>query len=278
MQSASSIDTSELKDLAEQAALQAGELLRRKWNEPRQIDSKGFRDVVTDADYASQAVITEMIKAKFPEHGFLTEEDDPSLPLGGPVIWVIDPVDGTTNYSRQIPTYCISIGAAAEQDSSHHRGHDYVPVAGVIYDPMRDELFSADAGSRSTLNGRELTVSEVDDIGEAVICMDWSREFERRQAMLNAVDRFAQKARTMRATGSASLSLAWVAAGRIDVYFNYGVGPWDVAAAAVIISQAGGKITNPAGESWTLADPGCVASNGIVHLPFMTQAGIQALT
>jgi myo-inositol-1(or 4)-monophosphatase len=278
MQPASSIDTSELRDLAEQAALQAGELLRRKWDEPRQIDSKGYRDVVTDADYASQTIITELIKARFPEHGFLTEEDDPSLPEGGPVIWVIDPVDGTTNYSRQIPTYCISISAAAKQSSSESDVRRYVPVAGVIYDPMRDELFSADAGGPSTLNGRKLSVSKVNDIGEAVICMDWSRDFENRQAMLFAIDRFAQQARTIRATGSASLSLAWVAAGRIDVYFNYGVGPWDVAAAAVIISRAGGKVTNPAGETWSLADPGCVASNEVIHMPFMTQAGIHALT
>lgn len=278
MQAASSINTVELKNLAEQAALQAGELLRRKWNEPRRIDSKGYRDVVTDADYASQAIITKIIKANFPDHGFLTEEDDPSLPQGGPVIWVIDPVDGTTNYSRQIPTYCVSIGAAAKQELSHNGEHRYVPVAGVVYDPMRDELFSADVGGHSTLNGRELSVSGVDHIGEAVICMDWSREFERRQAMLLAIDRFAQQARTIRATGSASLSLAWVAAGRIDVYFNYGVGPWDVAAAAVIIGQAGGVVTNPAGETWSLTDPGCVASNEVIHRQFMTQAGIQALT
>ncbi|HSG16302.1 MAG TPA: inositol monophosphatase family protein [Anaerolineae bacterium] len=278
MQSATSIDTAEFKNLAEQAALKAGELLRRKWNEPRQIDSKGYRDVVTDADYASQEIITELIRAKFPDHGFLTEEDDPSLPQAGPVIWVIDPVDGTTNYSRQIPTYCISISAAAQQASSENSEHYYVPVAGVIYDPMRDELFSAETGSRSTLNGHVISVSEVDDVGEAVICMDWSRDFEKRQAMLFAINRFAQQARTIRATGSASLSLAWVAAGRIDVYFNYGVGPWDVAAAAVIIAQAGGKVTNPAGKTWSLADPGCVASNEVIHLSFMTQAGIRALT
>lgn len=278
MQSAFSIDTGELRNLAEKAALQAGELLRRKWTETRQIESKGYRDMVTDADYASQAIITGLIKAEFPEHGFLTEEDDPSLPQGGPVIWVIDPVDGTTNYSRQIPTYCISIGAAAKQKPTENEVRQYVPVAGVIYDPMRDELFSADAESTSTLNGRRLSVSEVDDIGGAVICMDWSRDFERRQAMLVAIDRFAQHARTLRSTGSASLSLAWVAAGRIDVYFNYGVGPWDVAAAAVIIDRAGGKVTNPAGETWSLADPGCVASNKAIHLPFMTQAGMTAAT
>lgn len=278
MQSALSIDAGVLKDVAEQAAMQAGNLVRQKFSEPRQISQKGYRDYVTDADFASQAIITEIIRDRFSEHGFLTEEDDPSLPESGPVIWVIDPVDGTTNYSRQIPTYCISIAAAIKQGADQTGRNDYRPVAGVIYDPMRDEMFSAAAGGSSTLNGQEVSVSKVDNIGEAIVSLDWSRDYARRQTMLSALNRFAHEAHTIRATGSASLSLAWIAAGRLDVYFNYGIGPWDVAAATVIITQAGGTVTNPAGEPWSLNDASCVASNGLIHQAFIAQAGFDGNT
>ena len=273
MQSSLSNDAGKFKDVAEHAAVKAGNLVRQQFSEPRQISQKGYRDVVTDADFASQAIITEIIRSSFPGHGFLTEEDDPSLPEGGPVIWVIDPVDGTTNYSRQIPTYCISIAAATKQGTDQSGWNDYRPVAGVIYDPMRDEMFSAAAGGSSTLNGKDVSVSKADNIGEAIVSLDWSRDYARRQTMLSALNRFAHEAHTIRATGSAALNLAWIAAGRLDVYFNFGIGPWDVAAAAVLIAEAGGTVTNPAGEPWSLNDASCVASNGLVHQAFLAQAG-----
>jgi myo-inositol-1(or 4)-monophosphatase len=273
MQSSLSIDAGKFKDVAEHAAVQAGNLVRQQFSEPRQISQKGYRDYVTDADFASQAIITEIIQSSFPEHGFLTEEDDPSLPEGGPVIWVIDPIDGTTNYSRQIPTYCISIAAATRQGTGQSGWNDYRPVAGVIYDPMRDEMFSAAADGGSTLNGKDVSVSKADNVGEAIVSLDWSRDYARRQTMLSALNRFAHEAHTIRATGSAALNLAWIAAGRLDVYFNFGIGPWDVAAATVLIAQAGGTVTNAAGEPWSLNDASCVASNGLVHRAFLDQAG-----
>jgi myo-inositol-1(or 4)-monophosphatase len=167
------IDPLILRDIAESVALSAGRLVRRKWSEPREVSEKGYRDYVTDADYASQEFITRTIRAAFPNHGFLTEEDDPSLPEDGPVIWVIDPIDGTSNYSRQVPNYCVSIGAAVRQEPQEPTSERYLPVAGAIYDPMRDELFSAAAGSQSTLNGRQIAVSQVDDMSRAIVSMDW---------------------------------------------------------------------------------------------------------
>jgi len=274
MQRASTIEPITLKNLAESVALSAGKLVRQKWSEPREITEKGYRDVVTDADLASQALITSTIRAAFPDHGFLTEEDDSSLPEGGPVIWVIDPVDGTTNYSRQVPTYCVSIAAAVELDADENGFRRYQPIAGVIYDPARDELFSAAAGSPSLLNGRRITVSEVGDLSRAIVSMDWSRGHEKRQALLTAIGGFAHQAHTIRATGSAALSLAWVAAGRFDLYLNFGIGAWDVAAASVIIAQAGGALTDSAGKSWILGNASCVASNGLFHRSFLAQAGL----
>lgn len=275
MQSVPPVGLAELRNVAEQAALKAGKLVHRKWNEPRQISQKGYRDFVTDSDFASQALIAGIVRDKFPDHGFLTEEDDPSLPVSGPVIWIVDPVDGTTNYSRQVPTYCISIAAAIRDQSTGTGQQAYKPVVGVIYDPMRDELFSATADSCSTLNGQEVSVSTIDNLGDAIISLDWSRDYGRRQTMLSVLSGCAHDVRTIRSTGSASLSLAWVAAGRVDVYFNFGVGPWDVAAAAVIIRQAGGIVTDMAGKTWSPSDVSCMAANKLIHAPFLAQAALK---
>ncbi|MCP4425514.1 MAG: hypothetical protein GY803_13555, partial [Chloroflexi bacterium] len=143
-------DIMELLGAARETAVSAGNLIRQKWSQPRQIKNKGFRDVVTDTDIAAQQLITDAIRARFPDHGFLTEEEDGNLPVDGPVIWVIDPVDGTTNFSRAIPTFCVSIAAVSAKNEV---------LAGAVYDPMRDELFSAAKGQGATLNGRPIHVS-----------------------------------------------------------------------------------------------------------------------
>jgi myo-inositol-1(or 4)-monophosphatase len=139
---------------------------------------------------------------------------------------------------------------------------------------MRNELFSAAAGSSSLLNGQVINVSQVSELDRSIVSMDWSRGRQRRQALISALGGFAHQAHTIRSTGSASLSLAWVAAGRFDVYLNFGIGPWDVAAALVIIGQAGGLVTNTLGQPWMIGDDSCVASNGLAHSEFMARSGI----
>jgi myo-inositol-1(or 4)-monophosphatase len=189
-------------------------------------------------------------------------------------MWVIDPVDGTSNYSRHAPTYCISIAAAVRQETQGDGLGHYHPVAGAIFDPMRDELFSAAAGQPSRLNGQTIAVSQVDHLNRSIISMDWSRDQRRRQRLLSVLKTVGQQAHTIRATGSASLTLAWIAAGRFDIYFNFGIGPWDVAAAAVIIAQAGGQVTSDTGQPWQLDDGTCVASNRLLHHTFLTEADL----
>jgi myo-inositol-1(or 4)-monophosphatase len=274
MRPAQKIEPSALKDFAESVALSAGKLVRQMWSEPRKISEKGYRDLVTDADFASQSLITRTIRAAFPEHGFLTEEEDTSLPSEGPVIWVIDPVDGTSNYSRQVPTYCVSIGAVLPLGTDANGQEQYQPVAGAIYDPMRDELFSAAAGGPSMLNGQQIAVSQIDTMSRAIISMDWSRDYQRRERLLSVIGRVGHQVHTIRATGSAALTLAWVAAGRFEAYFNFGMSPWDVTAAAVIISQAGGIVSNAAGQPWQLSESTCVATNKVLHATFLAQAGL----
>lgn len=248
-----------LLGIAEETAVSAGNLIRQMWSQPRAIKSKGFRDVVTDTDIATQKLITDAIRARFPDHGFLTEEDDSDLPIDGPVIWVIDPVDGTTNFSRAIPTFCVSIAAVSAENEV---------LAGAIYDPMRDELFSAALGQGATLNGQPIQVSLIDDWGDAAIALDWSRSSDLRKSILDFLDRVAHQVNTIRAFGSAALALAWIGAGRLDGYVNFQLKPWDLAAASVIISEAGGKLSDLSGQQWGYSPnaSGCVAGNGRIHL------------
>ena len=158
------VTNAQLLSVAKAAALAAGEQIRLMFSEPRHVTSKGPRDVVTDADLAAQAIITDMIRESFPEHGFLAEEANDELPADGPILWIIDPIDGTVNYSRGLPLYCVSIAAARNNPPLDI---DDVLV-GVVYDPMLKELFTASVGGPcllegAGLHGRLLQTSDVDD-------------------------------------------------------------------------------------------------------------------
>ncbi|HET6445260.1 MAG TPA: inositol monophosphatase family protein [candidate division Zixibacteria bacterium] len=258
------VDSAELRITAEEAATEAGELVIRKWSEPREIRSKRFRDWVTDADLAAQELITSRILSRFPLHGFITEEDAPDLASAGDVVWIIDPLDGTTNYSRKHPIFCVSIAAAIAGANGSLN-----VVAGAIYDPIRKELFSAATGHGSTLNDAPIAVSPTGSLDASIIGLDWSRGQYKRSAILKTLELTASKVHTIRAIGSAALALAWVACGRLEVYFNLGMGSWDVAAASVIIQEAGGFVSNHKGTVWSPDHSTCVASNGKIHQLFL---------
>lgn len=251
-----------LLDTAEAAARKAGALLREQWQQPRSLERKGFRDWVTDADYASQQIMTDFIRLRHPDHGFQTEEADGELPKRGEVLWLVDPIDGTTNYSRQQPNFSVTLAAVAGGRVQ----------AGVVYDPIRDEMFSAASGRGSALNGQEMAVSNVGALEQAVIALDWAHAPEQRQRTLDALSRFAHEVRTIRAIGSAALALAWVAAGRLDAYLNAGLQPWDLAAGALLVREAGGRISDWNGESWRPEGKPTVglASNGRIHDQLLT--------
>lgn len=259
----------ELRNTAEEAALAAGDLLREKWGGTLDIRSKGFRDWVTDADIEAQNLITKFILSRYPDHGFITEEDAPDLASSGEVNWVIDPLDGTTNFGRRHPIYCTSIAAAQKDENG-----EYHVVAGAIYNPLGDELFSGGRGLGSKLNGDPISVSDSSALGSSLIGLDWSRRREPRQAIIDATQRIAHQVRTIRAIGSASLALAWVACGRLDLYFNVGVGSWDVAAAKIIIREAGGTVTDHRGLNWSIDSTTCVASNSRIHQTFLETSRI----
>lgn len=248
------------RTVAEEVARQAGQLIRAKLAEPLQVSSKGFRDLVTDADLAAQQQITTTLRQHFPDHGFLAEEKNSELPSAGPVRWIVDPIDGTSNYSRSLPIFCVSLAVAVAEEV----------VAGVIYDPMRDELFSAGRGQGATVNGQPLRVSVTAELAEAIVGIDWGRHASIRQRSLDALNRFAHQARSIRALGSSALALAWVAAGRVDLYGNYNLSAWDIAAGALLIHEAGGHTSDLQAAPLRLVEnTPCVASNGRLHSEFL---------
>ena len=253
------VDLDELDEVCRTTAVSAGHLLREQWTQPRTLTRKGFRDFVTDADFAAQTLITQRILAAYPTHGFLAEEDDPTLPTAGEVRWVVDPVDGTSNYSRQLGSYCVSLAAMQDQRV----------LVSAIYDPQRDELFTAVVGRGAHRNGHPLAVSAVDNLDEAILALDWAHGREQRQTTLNLIGQIGTHVRTIRALGTAALALAWVAAGRLDAYFNVSLKPWDCAAGQLLVCEAGGQVTNAHGRVWHIQDPFCVASNGRVQAPLL---------
>jgi myo-inositol-1(or 4)-monophosphatase len=251
------LDVQLLQETAEDVAREAGALLRQKWTAPRQISHKGFRDWVTDADFAAQRLIVEQIADRFPDHGFLTEEESADLPARGPIVWIIDPIDGTSNFSRGQPNFCISIAAAAAGTVQ----------VGVIVDPLRRELFSAAVGGKSQLNGAPIKSSDVRDLSQSLIGLDWGHSHARRQQAIDWLQNLGHEVHSIRAIGSAALALAWVAAGRLDGYANPSLQPWDHAAATLLIRLAGGQCSDPQGRPLTIKpqDAGCLASNGHLH-------------
>lgn len=243
-----------MRDVAELAARTGGQTLLAKFHAARDIRSKGFRDIVTDADVASQEAIVAIIRRHFPDHGLLSEEGL-SAHNDSDYIWVIDPLDGTVNYAHCIPTFAVSVGLVAQGE----------PLIGIVFDPLHDYLFAAERGRGATLNGQPIHVSACANIAHAVVGLDWARNPTIRAQVLSSLNRVAPAVGTVRAIGSAALALCYVAAGWLDAYFHFALQAWDSAAAGLIVREAGGTLTNPDGAAWTYTQPACVASNGIIH-------------
>lgn len=243
------------------AAREAGSILLDNLEKPRQTKVKGLRDIVTDADLKAQRAIIEIIQARFPNHGILSEESDPGLRgqiidvEASPCIWIVDPLDGTTNYSRRLPCFCTSIALSYQGEV----------ILGVVYDPLRDDLFQAERGKGAYLNGESLRVSQVESVDNALVGLDWARAQKEREVVAQSVARVALQARTLRTLGAAALGLCYVAAGWLDAYFHFSLRPWDAAAGALIVQEAGGSATDFTGYPWQTHSKRCLASNGLLH-------------
>lgn len=247
-------------DVATDVAREAGALLREMYAETAldvQIKEGDERNLVTAADLAADRLIRERLAAAFPDHALFTEEGyTPGAMIDRTVpTWIVDPLDGTSNYAHGFPSFAVSIalydGAGAQ--------------VGVIYDPLRDWLFAARAGGGATLNGKPLHVSDHAELRRCIVSCDWARLPERRARVVAILTELAATAHTLRSIGSAALAFCFVAAGWLDVYYNLSLGAWDMAAGALIVREAGGQITDEHGAPWSLAAVGALATNGRVH-------------
>jgi myo-inositol-1(or 4)-monophosphatase len=240
---------------AVQIARDAGEILRDRFGQPHDLRFKGIIDLVTEADRAAEDLIASRLRSVCPEHDLLCEEGSVGIALGAAYRWVVDPLDGTTNFAHGLPTFAVSI--ALEDEG--------VPVIGVVYDPMRDELFVARRGGGATLNGAPIRVSTVDQLIASILVTGFSYEFARRAHQAEIWRDFLTRVQAIRQTGSAALNLCYIAAGRLDGYWERGLSPWDVAAGAVIVTEAGGMVTDLHGGAFRSDDREIVASNGRLH-------------
>ena len=237
---------------AAQIARDAGQILRDRFGQPHAVRFKGAIDLVTEADRAAEDLIADRLRALCPEHDLLCEEGSVGVTAGGAFRWVVDPLDGTTNFAHGLPTFAVSI--ALEEAG--------IPVVGAVYDPMRNELFVARRGGGATLNGTTIRVSRVDRLISSILVTGFSYDFERRAQQAEVWRDFLTRVQAIRQTGSAALNLCYIAAGRLDGYWEGGISPWDVAAGAVIVTEAGGTVTNMRGGSFHSDDREVLASNG----------------
>ena len=237
------------------AAQAAGIVLRDGFGRQHRIEYKGEADLVTEADEEAERKIGEVLHEAFPEHGMLTEEGGETEGQGD-ARWVVDPLDGTTNYAHGVPFFCTSIALERAGEI----------VLGVVHDPMANETYTAERGGGATLNGEPLEVSSTDGPTRALLGTSFADRPEELEVGLDVFGRLAAVARGMRRLGSGALDLCYVAAGRLDGCFERGFSTWDVAAGVLIVEEAGGKVTDQRGRGLDLeGSEGLMASNGLIH-------------
>ncbi len=243
-------------NFATDIAREAGNLLVQKLGSAK-ITNKGDINLVTEADIAAENLIIERIRSYHPQHGILAEESGEAVLKGKPSEWkwIIDPLDGTSNYAHGYPCFCVSIALERKGELE----------IGVVYDPMRDEMFAAERGRGATLNDRKIRVSSVEQLSGAMLCTGFPYNVRERPDFARDFTNFTMNAQAVRRDGSAALDLAYVACGRFDGFWEDGLSPWDVAAGALLISEARGRITNFKDEPVDIYNEQVLASNGLIH-------------
>lgn len=244
-------------NFAVDTARDAGRILLEKFGKIDTVTKKGDINLVTEADLASEALIIERIRSHYPRHSILAEEagDVVVIETGEGYKWIIDPLDGTTNYAHAYPCFCVTI--ALEKDGDI--------LLGVTYDPTRDELFTAEKGKGAALNGKPIRVSTTDDIGNSLLVTGFPYDIKLREAPLRHLNEFLLASRGVRRDGSAAIDMAYVACGRFDGFWEESLKPWDVAAGKLLVEEAGGIVSNYDGSKFSIYNAPVLASNGLIH-------------
>jgi myo-inositol-1(or 4)-monophosphatase len=240
-------------NFAIETAREAGRILLEKFGRKINISLKGDINLVTEADLASEKLIIEKIKSYHPKHAILAEESGEAVIIGGDTRWkwIIDPLDGTTNFAHGYPCFCVTIALEI--------------VVGVTFDPTRNEMFAAEKGKGATLNNKPIRVSETENLSEALLVTGFPYDFKQRVDFARHITEFLLRSRGIRRDGSAAIDMAYVACGRFDGFWEEGLNPWDVAAGLLLIEEAGGRVSYYDDSRFSIYAPPICASNNLIH-------------
>ena len=238
----------------ESIAREAGTLLMEHFHQHVKIEYKGDVDLVTVADRQSEALILRRIQAQFPTHDVMGEEGT-RIDTGSDFKWYVDPLDGTTNFAHGYPVFCVSLAVEARGER----------LAGVVYDPTRQEMFSAQKGSGARLNGTAMGVSSTPRLAESLVATGFPSHKRHKNPNIYFYHQITLRSHGVRRAGSAALDLCNVASGRFDGFWEFNLNPWDTAAGVLIVEEAGGRVSNFAGGAFETASKETLASNGLIH-------------
>jgi myo-inositol-1(or 4)-monophosphatase len=241
-------------EAAIEIAQEAGKILREEFDRPPEIAYKGDADLVTQADKRSERLIVERLTRYFPDHGIVAEEGTGHEGTSE-FRWHVDPLDGTTNFAHGYPCFCVSLGLA-QGDTL---------LAGVVFNPIYNELYAAARGQGATLNGKPIHVSKVATLATSLLCTGFPTHKRAGSPNIHYYWDFTLRSHGVRRDGSAALDLACVAAGRFEGFWEFGLNKWDVAAGALLVEEAGGKVSDFSGQPYELGGPMILATNGLVH-------------
>ncbi len=245
-------------------AREAGALLMTYFDRGLKIEYKGEADLVTAADRASEALIRDRIRALWPDHDILGEEQGLS-DQGSRYRWYVDPLDGTTNFAHGYPVFCVSMALEYREPAEELASKSARRIAAVIYDPTRDELFSAEQGRGAHLNGKPILVSKTATLAESLLATGFPSHKRHKNPNIFFYHQLTLRSHGLRRAGSAALDLCSVACGRHDGFWEFNLNPWDTAAGVLIVQEAGGKVTKFDGSMFELNSRETLASNGIIH-------------
>ena len=248
--------TANFLSVAWEAASLAGSLMRAQWQAPKIIDYKGAIDLVTSVDRECERRIVDVLRRHFPTHSILAEEETDQVGTEDRHRWIIDPLDGTTNFAHGYPQFSVSIAMECDDEV----------ILGLVYDPLRDECFKAVRGEGATLNGSSIQVSAVKELDKALLATGFP--YDRRgkaDFYLSFFKEFMTRSQGIRRNGSAALDLCYVACGRIDGFWELQLRPWDTAAGSLIVTEAGGKLSDFSGGQFSIRSNETLASNGVIH-------------
>lgn len=249
------MDIDEFAAVGTEVAAQAGQLLLERYRTDFTIEHKGTINLVTEVDIAAEEMIVTRLRKAFPDHSILAEESD-NKTRGGYCTWVIDPLDGTTNYAHGFPFFSVSIGLEISGQLEF----------GVVCDPVRNEIFTARRGAGAFCNGEPITVSDTASLNAGLLATGFPYDIRTSEENnLANFCAFALRSQGVRRTGSAALDLSYVAAGRLDGFWEAKLNPWDCAAGFLLVTEAGGRVTDYAGQPASIYKPEVVASNGKIH-------------